>query len=82
MDQKRKEEISEALSSKRADRPCPRCGNSQFEVVAEFSIILEEKSTYTLGGRSIPTVIVACDKCGYIVQHALRVLGLAVRTKP
>jgi len=78
MDEKRREEISQALSAKGVDRPCPRCGNLQFDVVSEFSIILEEgRSEYSMGGRSIPTVIVACDKCGYVVQHALRALGLA-----
>ena len=77
MDQKRREEISQALSAKGVDRPCPRCGNHQFEVLSEFSIVLEEgRSAYSMGARSIPTVIVACDKCGYIVQHALGPLGL------
>ena len=77
MDQKRSKEISRALSAKGVDRPCPRCGNVQLDVVAEFSIVLEEGgSVYSMGVRSIPTVIVACDKCGYIVQHALGPLGL------
>jgi ribosomal protein L37E len=78
MNQKRQEEISQALTAKGVDRSCPRCGNVQFSVVAEFSIVLEESpSSYSMGGRSIPTVIIACDKCGYIAQHALGALGLA-----
>jgi len=82
MDQKRLEEISRALTAKGVDRPCPRCGNPQFSVVAEFSIVLEESPSYSMGGRSIPTVIAACDKCGYIVQHALGALDLAKWTTP
>ena len=77
MDEKRVEEISRALTAKGVDRPCPRCGNLQFSVVAEFSIVLDESSSYGMGGRSIPTVIVACEECGYIAQHALGALGLA-----
>jgi hypothetical protein len=78
MNQKRLEEISRALAAKGVDRACPRCGNPEFSVVAEFSIVLEEsQSSYSMGGRSIPTVIVGCDKCGYIAQHALGALGLA-----
>jgi ribosomal protein S27AE len=83
MNQKRLEEISQALTARGIDRPCPRCGNLQFSIVAEFAIVLEESpSSYTMGGRSIPTVIVACDKCGYIAQHALAALDLARWAKP
>jgi uncharacterized Zn finger protein len=77
MDEKRLEEISRALTAKGVDRPCPRCGNLQFSIIAEFSIVLEESSSYDMGGRSIPTVIVACNECGYVAQHALGALGLA-----
>ena len=49
MDEKRVEEISRALTAKGVDRPCPRCGNHQFTVVAEFSIVLDESSSYDIG---------------------------------
>jgi hypothetical protein len=29
-----------------------------------------------LGGPSVPTAVLACNRCGWVAQHALGVLGL------
>jgi len=78
MDQKRLDELVIALTAKGVNRPCPRCGNNKFSVVGETNIPLQEDpNVLRIGGPSIPTVIVACDSCGYITQHATMVLAPA-----
>ena len=80
MDQQRRQQYIDALVDKGATNPCQRCGNEFFDIVAESSIALERDPE--LGGRlgipTIPVVLVACKKCGYIVEHALGLLGLEI----
>jgi predicted RNA-binding Zn-ribbon protein involved in translation (DUF1610 family) len=76
MEQKRLNELVTALTEKGVDKPCPRCGHSKFSVVGETNILLQENpNVFSIGGPSVPTVIVACDSCGYITQHATMVLA-------
>lgn len=76
MDKKRLDELVIALTAKGVNRPCPRCGNNKFSVVGETSItIQEDPNVFAIGGPGIPTVIVACDSCGYITQHATMILA-------
>ena len=35
-----------------------------------------EPAGLTIGGSSVPSIIVVCDNCGYMSQHALGILGL------
>lgn len=77
MDQKRLNEVVEALTSKGVNVPCSRCETVKFSVVGEALILLQEDpNVFAIGGPSIPTIIVACDNCGYITQHAAFPLGL------
>jgi hypothetical protein len=77
MDQKRLDDIVNALTEKGVNRPCSRCGNPRFSVVGETLISLQDDpSVFSIGGPSVPAVVVACDKCGYITQHAIAPLGL------
>lgn len=70
--------IIKALEERGATRPCPRCGNKDFELSGGYfiQILQTELDTYKLGGPSIPSVVVVCTKCGYISQHALGILEL------
>lgn len=77
MDQSRLTEITDILTEKGVSMPCPRCGHSRFSIVGEsFISIQENPGTMVTGGPSIPTIIVACDNCGYVTQHAKGPLGL------
>ena len=77
MSESRSEEISRALTEKGVNQPCPRCASQSFSVVGESRIQLQEDpNTYQIGGKNIPTVLVACSNCGYITQHAQIPLGL------
>lgn len=70
--------ILEALAERKAQLPCPRCGSQGFTLVGGYfnQTIQTELGGMVIGGPSIPSVVVVCNQCGYIAQHALGVLGL------
>lgn len=76
--QDQKDKIIKALTERGANLPCPRCGNDAFTLLDGYfnQIIQETPRGIVLGGRTIPSVAVACKRCGYIAQHALGILGL------
>lgn len=71
--------IIDALNDKGATKPCPRCGHLHFGVVAETAIPIDfdTKIPILTGGPVVPTVIIACNNCGFVTQHALGALGLS-----
>jgi predicted nucleic-acid-binding Zn-ribbon protein len=77
MDKHRQHEIIEALNSKEATQPCPRCRNLEFEIVGETRIQLADTENTLLGFAELPVILIACKRCGYIAQHSKGVLGLA-----
>jgi len=76
--QDQKDAIIKALSDRGASLPCPRCGNNAFTLLDGYfnQIIQDEPKGIVLGGRTIPSIVVACKRCGYLSQHAIGVLGL------
>ena len=77
VDQERSNRIIQALNSKGVNKPCPRCGNLHFNVVAETSIPVNSNPAIISADTTVvPTVIVACTNCGFVTQHALGALGL------
>lgn len=56
---------------------CPRCSDSQW-TVSEYSRI-DVQSTMdrnTSDTATIPAIMIVCEHCGFISQHALQPLGL------
>jgi len=56
---------------------CPRCKDSQW-TVSEFSRI-EVQATMernSLEKTTIPAIMIVCEHCGFISQHALQPLGI------
>jgi predicted nucleic-acid-binding Zn-ribbon protein len=77
MDLVNKEKIAQALYNKDVTLPCPRCTSSNFEVVGQTLLTLnEDPHIVTLGGPALPSAIIACSNCGYITLHALSSLNL------
>jgi uncharacterized Zn finger protein len=77
IDKNRNDQIIKALEAKGASNSCSRCGESRFEIVGEsFIPIQDNPNVLSIGGPSVPTVIVACSSCGHVWHHALGVLGL------
>jgi predicted RNA-binding Zn-ribbon protein involved in translation (DUF1610 family) len=78
MDKSRQEQVIIALKEKGATHACPRCGNLEFEVIGEAGIPLSPPRGSFWGGPTpeIPVILVSCNNCGYIAQHATRLLEL------
>ena len=76
--QEQKDKLIKALTDRGANLPCPRCGNGDFTLLDGYfnQIIQETPKGIVLGGRTIPSIVIACNRCGYLSQHALGVLGL------
>lgn len=76
--QENKQRIIKALEEKGAKLPCPRCGNNSFMLLDGYfnQTIQTDLKGVVLGGTSVPSVVVICNRCGYFSQHALGALGL------
>lgn len=74
-----KEKIVQALQSRGVNNPCPRCGSKTFSLIDGYfnqPINIDLAGGMVIGGPSIPSVVTACNKCGFLSQHALGALGL------
>ena len=73
-----KEKIIKALNERGVKLPCPRCGNNNFTLLDGYfnQTIQTEFKGMVIGGPSVPSVVTACNQCGYLSQHALGPLGL------
>ena len=78
LSKEQKEKIIKVLDEKGAKLPCPRCGNNNFTLLDGYfnQTIQTELKGMIIGGPSVPSVVVACTRCGYLSQHALGPLGL------
>ena len=79
-----RQEIVEKLRDRGASLPCPRCGNTHFQLLdGYFNQPLQPAfDGLYLGGTSIPSVVIACDRCGFLSSHALGALGLLTEHLP
>lgn len=71
-----KQKVISALKARGAGS-CPRCDDSQW-TVSEYSRIEVQDTSARDGahGVTIPAVMIVCQHCGFIAQHALQPLGL------
>ena len=79
MNEDQKKKVIQALQEKGSVLPCPRCGNQNFTLIdGYFNQPLQKQlsNNLVIGGPSIPSVGVVCNKCGFIAHHAVGVLGL------
>jgi len=79
-DQKNK--IIEVLNELGAVRPCPRCENDSFALLD--NIYNQPPRLRPIGshnGPKIPSIVVICDRCGFISQHALFILEKLIKEK-
>jgi ribosomal protein S27AE len=74
-----KEEIKQALERLGALRPCPRCANTSFAILDGLlnHVVQSSPTALTLGGQTVPCVVLICAKCGYLSEHAMGALGLS-----
>lgn len=75
-----KSRVVNALRNK-ARKPCNRCGQDTFEVVDGFFVQMVSEDTskmpFSTGEvTAIPSIVVVCQKCGALTQHAIGALGI------
>lgn len=83
MDQFQLDEVVRTLREKGALKPCPRCAANNFSIIGESELTVTKQGPQSggllgglasLGGHmmqiTMPTVIITCDNCGYVSQHA------------
>jgi predicted RNA-binding Zn-ribbon protein involved in translation (DUF1610 family) len=73
-----KQKIIDKLSEKGANHPCPRCTSKNFTILDGYFAqpIQPSLTNLMFGGPSVPSVVIVCNNCGYMSQHALGMLGL------
>jgi predicted nucleic-acid-binding Zn-ribbon protein len=82
MDKNRQEQVIITLKERGATQPCPRCRNLEFEVIGESRVEISPDNDKRVVGDplsmlpSVPVILVSCTNCGYIAQHAKRLLDL------
>ena len=74
MSPERQMAIREVLKRVGAEQPCERCKYATFEVAGEGRRFLIPGEN--VGGVYIPTIVMACQRCGLLAEHATRILGL------
>lgn len=76
-----RQEIASILDKKGATQPCPRCGTRSFNVLDGYFThpLSPNIGQVDLSGLSVPSVVVVCNNCGFISEHALGKLGLLDR---
>jgi hypothetical protein len=79
-----KKKIIDALANRQAKLPCPRCANPSFSLLGGYfnQPIQTELGGLVIGGPSVPSVVVVCNRCGFMSQHALGALGLLPEVGP
>lgn len=57
---------------------CPMCGNNHFILGDGYfnAVIQEDIKSFHIGGSTIPSIPIICDRCGFISSHALGILGM------
>ena len=75
------QKLIEALGEVGADRPCPRCGHADFDLLDGYVALPVQVKLTEPTTTSLPTVVTVCERCGFIAQHAVRVLLAADLTE-
>jgi predicted nucleic-acid-binding Zn-ribbon protein len=83
------EEIIQILNNKQATLPCPACGHEDFTLVeGDFTQEFIASGTHVgslfpsaglalqPGLRLLNYIVLVCDNCGYLRQHAMKPLGI------
>jgi hypothetical protein len=77
-----RQRIADALKRAQVGIHCPMCGNRQFTVLDGYinHAVQTQLGGLVIGGQSVPTAVIVCNRCGFLSQHALGVLGLLPKT--
>ena len=70
--------IHQAVVSKGATQPCPRCGRAGPFSIGGYSYlpIRDTPTDVQIAGNVAVYALTACDGCGFTALHALHALGI------
>jgi predicted RNA-binding Zn-ribbon protein involved in translation (DUF1610 family) len=74
-----RQHITAVLQEAGAVLPCPRCGNAGFTLMDGYVLEFRQSQLRNMvvgSGNRLPSVVMTCDRCGFISQHDMRELGL------
>jgi ribosomal protein L37E len=66
--------LIEALTGAGADRPCPRCGHEDFQLLDGYIGLAVQAKLGEGPSGSHTTIGTVCERCGYLSQHLVNVL--------
>lgn len=75
---KERQDIIKVLTERIGGFSCPICHKGHFSLVDGFSshALTDDYHIINLDGKIIPFVMLVCDNCGFVSQHALGSLGI------
>ena len=68
------QKLIDALNRAGADRPCPRCGNEDLQLLDGYVSLPVQARLGDGPVASVPTVATVCERCGFLSQHVVNVL--------
>lgn len=73
-----KQRIISILNNRIENFVCPICHKGKFSLVDGYSScgLSDNYNNINLGGRMLPFVMIVCNNCGFISQHAIGSLGM------
>ena len=78
MNEEQQRNIIQILNARIGEVPCPMCGHKHFVLADGYFLnsIQDNLNSISIGGKNVPAVVIICQNCGFISQHALGMLGL------
>lgn len=81
--EKEKNDIAKVLIQKIKIFECPMCHSHGFTIVDGYvaQTLQSNMKGYKLGGVLLPSIVIVCNKCGFMSYHNMGVLGLLNQDK-
>ena len=78
LNEEERKKIAKVLSERIGNFTCPICKKGHFSLIDGYSshVLTDNYRMINLDGKMIPFIMLACNNCGFISQHALGSLGL------
>ena len=85
LSEERKREITAALRDRGVTLSCPCCGSERLDLLDGYIMEFTQSQLRNMvvgSANRFVTVASVCGRCGFLAQHALEPLGLAIWEEP
>ena len=79
MTPEQRNELIESLTNRAQDILCPICHGKSFTIADGYALnqLQEDYQSFTMtGAKTIPSIYMICNNCGFMSQHALGALKI------